>query len=438
MIYDNRMLDSMSKCLNESVEDKKGGRIIFDYIVSRHDDAEVKCGESEFLTKNLKWIENGHHDEAEFDVSQNEIIKALKEVGFDEEDFCIVDKPVVLNRVVFDYLVSKGGKARAKCEENEFLASVLSWREDGHDDQAEFDDDVNDVEKALKEIGFNDADFFIKKSMNESVEDEAKEAFIKYVRRTFDNKDNGYHFAIPIGKNFITGEVEGESNGDEYIVVYLIDKVDDLGYPNGEVIKDAYISLNEEKPSDEELIELFGYLTNEDEDNKIDESADVYELEGLLNNIGREHGIDRVATIVELSRNAFLDHKVHEGAFLVKFGGYDPEAFEKAEREGFETAIKEQIAGWCDQHGYSFKQPIEERLVIIVEPRKIEESVKRGNDYWHNFIERADVKIDGMTFEILFLAKTADEANEFIEKCDEKCGVLTETENGIIVVAAYK
>lgn len=440
MIYDNEMRDSISRCLNESAEDKKGGRIIFDYTVSRHDDARVRCEENEFLAKTLMWKENGLHDEAEFDVSQNEVIEALKKIGFDEEDFYISDKPVVLNRVVFDYLVSKGGKARAKCEVNEFLAKTLMWKDNGKDDEAEFNASIAEVEKALKEIGFTEDDFFIRKGMNESAEDEAKESFIRCVGRTFDNKDNGYHFAIPIGKNFITGEVEGESNGDDYIVVYLVDKVDSLGYPNGEVIKDAYISLNEEKPSDEELVEIFGYLISEDEDDKIDESVDAYELESLINKIGEENGLHNIARVVKLDRNAFLDKKTHEGAYLLKYNNYDTEAFSKEEEKTFETNVAEQVTGWCDQNGYTCKWPIAGTLVVILEPKKIDESKKSfsRNDYWHNHIDRADVSIDGLTFEILFLAKTADEANEFIEKCEEKCGVLTETENGIIVVAAYK
>ena len=248
------------------------------------------------------------------------------------------------------------------------------------------------------------------------------------------------HFSIPFEGKFITGEVEGESNGDDYIVVYLVDKVDSLGYPNGEVIKDAYISLNEEIPSDQELIEIFGYLISEDEDNKIDESVDVYELESLINKIGEENGLHNIARVVKLDRNAFLDKKTHEGAYLLKYNNYDTEAFSKEEEKTFETNVAEQVTGWCDKNGYNCRWPIAGTLVVILEPKKIDESKKsvNRNDYWHNHINRADVSIDGLTFEILFLAKTADEANEFIENCDEKCGVLTETENGIIVVAAYK
>lgn len=84
-----------------------------------------------------------------------------------------------------------------------------------------------------------------------------KQRFIELVNLLLDNIDSGYHFWLRYKDMYLTGEGEFESNGDSYAVLYLIDKVDDLGYPNGEVIRDAYI----DDSTRHEIEAIYDYLT---------------------------------------------------------------------------------------------------------------------------------------------------------------------------------
>ena len=73
---------------------------------------------------------------------------------------------------------------------------------------------------------------------------DTKQRFVELVKLLLANADSGYHFWLRYKDKYITGEGAAESNGDTYAVLYLIDAVDDLGYPNGDVIRDAYIDYS--------------------------------------------------------------------------------------------------------------------------------------------------------------------------------------------------
>lgn len=90
-----------------------------------------------------------------------------------------------------------------------------------------------------------------------------KQKFKDLVRQCFDADDFGWHFWLPYRDKWITGELERESNGDEYIIIYLVHKVDCCGYPIGDVIADAYITLSDQPPSDEHIANIFKYITGD-------------------------------------------------------------------------------------------------------------------------------------------------------------------------------
>ena len=94
------------------------------------------------------------------------------------------------------------------------------------------------------------------------IDDELMSEFRELVNDCFDHKDDGFHFWIPVDDNWITGEVTGEDNGDLYVVIYLTERIDHLGYPLGEVLKDAYVDLDEDPPKDTELNHILEHLLN--------------------------------------------------------------------------------------------------------------------------------------------------------------------------------
>lgn len=84
--------------------------------------------------------------------------------------------------------------------------------------------------------------------------------FYELVLKCFDHPNDGFHFWLRSGNNWITGEVADEENGDLYIIIYLTTKVDFLNYPIGDILADSYISLREDKPSKEETDKILKYL----------------------------------------------------------------------------------------------------------------------------------------------------------------------------------
>ena len=61
--------------------------------------------------------------------------------------------------------------------------------------------------------------------------EEVKE-LAKYV---WENKEEGVHAWKPVVEGFVTIEAIGDEEGD-YLLVQLVDKVDSLGYPFGNVL----------------------------------------------------------------------------------------------------------------------------------------------------------------------------------------------------------
>lgn len=91
-----------------------------------------------------------------------------------------------------------------------------------------------------------------------------RQRFKELVRQCLDADDLGWHFWLSIGDKWITGEIEVESNGDEYIVVYLVDRVDYCGYPFGNILVDAYIDLKDVPEAVETRAgDVFDYLIEE-------------------------------------------------------------------------------------------------------------------------------------------------------------------------------
>lgn len=143
---------------------------------------------------------------------------------------------------------------------------------------------------------------------------------------------------------------------------------------------------------------------------KLNESSvNVYELEDYLNSIGKEFGIDNVATILEFSDDAFLDKKHHEGAYVIKFK-YLRDSFERNDLEAFKNALMEQIAGWCDNNGYTYRQPaFPMSMGTIIEPKQAKEEKK---------IEEAGDKGGKLIFDytVSHEARKKCEGNEFLSR----------------------
>jgi len=250
----------------------------------------------------------------------------------------------------------------------------------------DFEKTVNaDILKSLNESAEMDTTL---KCKNESGDNELKKEYRERVKRIFD--DHTSHFWIPVGDKFLTGEYDSETKDDgsldEYVFSYLVDKVDDDGYSNGNVIRDAYIEiganddiidgyfdhliggLNESAsngkkrvckrchhevfPSD---VKGYPYVCKHCDENLYGFETEEVDDDGMGEATGQFAGLIKALEEVEESFGVVLDTEIdNSGDNEFWFDtNYNRKTFEtETEANEFEDKYQETFSKWCNDNGY--------------------------------------------------------------------------------------
>lgn len=363
-------------------------------------------------------------------------------------------------RVVFDYPVAAGGKARKACNTSEFLVKNLNWRDDGRDNQAEFTVNRSEIVAALEELGYSEknGDFFIGECIGESTEiDQLKEEYRYRVKKIFNGTSD--HFWIPVKDKYLTGEFTSEQldNGkeDNYVFSYLTDKIDHDGYSCGDVTRDAYINpddddktidayfdflmggLNEcdQMPESAETkkrvcsrchhevspsdVEGYPYVCKYCDENLYDFETEEVDADKCIEFPTTEQFAGLIETLadVEKSFGIVLDTEIDvadDNMFWFDTN-YNRKTFEtETEANEFENKYQEAFSKWCHENGYQCNRSEDEDapLAFWISIKTVNEAIVMVIEF---HVENAKEKCEDEPFLKSNLNWTSDNTAEYTD-----------------------